>query len=299
MNIKPFFLYMVTTLLTVLLTGCSGDGGGAAAAAAAGVYSYSCDGTTSYQKSTTRETRTVSGATTTIIHLHGKAGFATSTSQAQFYDGLKASGYNLIALQMPWSGTNWDGTLCEGLNYLSTVVEEEHTAGRKVIVSGHSMGGMHTMIYAITSNRSNNIQGVILLAPGHMLHQSNKMLTATADDVTLAKNLIASGSGDTLNTFNTYNNGQERPLTSTARYYLSYHDPDTYPNVNSILPAIKLPVLWLAGQDDSLTTTYNMVSLAAQITSSNSLYKVVAGDHQGMLYNAATPAVSWLKSLGY
>ncbi len=238
------------------------------------------------------------GASTTVIFMHGKTGHPATEFQTQYYDELQTAGYNLIALQMPWSGTEWDGTLCEGLNYLGSVVDTERAAGRNVIVSGHSMGGMHAMAYIVTSSRA-DIQGVILLAPGHMLHRSNRMRTATADDVTRAKSAVANGSGDALDTYSTYNNGATQPLTTTARYYLSYHDPDTYPNVSSILPAIDLPVLWLAGVDDRLTTVYDMASQANQITSSNSQYQVITGGHQDMLDHAASPVSNWLSSLGY
>ena len=110
--------------------------------------------------------------------------------------------------------------------------------------------------------------------------------------------MVVNGNGDDLNTFDTLNPGAVIQITASANDYLSYHALYQYPDINDVLLSIKLPVVWLAGIDDPLTTFYDMPALFNRITSQNSKYEVVNGDHLSMVSNSETPIVVWLHSLG-
>ena len=73
---------------------------------------------------------------------------------------------------------------------------------------------------------------------------------------------------------------------------------DQYPDINDVLPVISVPVLWLAGDLDPITTGYDMATLFTRITSVDSEYQVASGDHKGMVANSEAPIINWLASLG-
>ena len=54
----------------------------------------------------------------------------------------------------------------------------------------------------------------------------------------------------------------------------------------------------LAGADDPLTNLYDMPALSSRITSPNSIYQAVGGDHLGMVSNSAAAIVLWMPLLG-
>ena len=62
--------------------------------------------------------------------------------------------------------------------------------------------------------------------------------------------------------------------------------------------AVAILDVWLAGEDDELTDLYNMSILASRITSPNTDYQLVPGDHISMVPDAGTPASTWLITLG-
>jgi pimeloyl-ACP methyl ester carboxylesterase len=250
----------------------------------------------------------VAPATTSVIILHGKTASPLDPNLASLYTELTDAGHDVIAPYLPWRDTNWDGSMCEVMNYINLLVKQEAAKGHAVVVAGHSMGGAHALIYAITSP-VDAVKAIVVMAPGHFPQLELPRLIlfdpATAAGITssinTAEDMVTNGDGDQLNTFDTLIPDLDNPLltiSSTAYDYLSYHDLDQYPDVNDVLPPIRLPVLWLAGEDDQLTTLYNMVVLAGQITSPGSGYQLVNGNHIDMVSNSGTPIQAWLTSLG-
>lgn len=236
-------------------------------------------------------------ATTSVIVMHGKTGSPLNEHLRPLYTDLSNADYDVIAPYMPWSGLDWDGSMCEAMSYINSLAAQESAKGNNVIIAGHSMGGAHALIYSVTTF-TNEVKAIIAMAPGHFPHLSKTMQEVTASSIILAESMVASGNGDSLATFDILLTGETIQITASANDYLSYHALDQYPNVNDILPAITLPVLWLAGENDPLTTSINMVDLSSQITSQNSDYLVVSGDHKTMISSSAEPIDAWLSSLG-
>ena len=245
-------------------------------------------------------------AKATVIVMHGKAGSPLYLSPLS--TGLANAGYDVIAPYMPWSGLVWDGSMCEAMNYIDELAAQEAVKGNAVIIAGHSMGGAHSLIYAATSPAA-EVKVIVTLAPGHFPHLELPLLTvfdpSTAASITSsiarAEDMVANGSGDQLDTFDTLIPDLNNPLlqiSATANDYLSYHALYQYPDINDVLPSVKLPVLWLAGADDPLTDFYDMPALFSRITSQKSKYEVVSGDHLDMVSNSAARIVVWISSLG-
>ena len=236
-------------------------------------------------------------ATTSVIVMHGKTASPLSTHLLPLYTDLSNAGYDVIAPYMPWNGLDWDGSMCEAMNYINSLAAQEGAKGNSVIIAGHSMGGAHALIYGVTAP-TNEVKAIITMAPGHFPHLSDLMQTVTAPSIALADSMVASGNGGSLATFDILLTGETVQITASANDYLSYHALDQYPDVNDVLPAITLPVLWLAGEDDPLTISINMAALSSQIVSQNSDYVVVSGDHKTMVSSSGSPIDAWLSSLG-
>jgi pimeloyl-ACP methyl ester carboxylesterase len=214
-----------------------------------------------------------------------------------FYTDMAAQGYDVIAPYMPWSSTTWDGSLCEAMAYLDQLAETEIAQGKEVVVVGHSMGGVHALIYGATEPPT-GVRAIVPIAPGHMPHQSSVFQRTIAPDISRAKSMEANGQGDAYDSFVTLNSGAQVTLNTTPNIYLSYHDLDEFPDILGVLPRINLPVLWFAGDADNLTAVYGMANLASKIDSANSSYQLLSGNHLGVVANTPTPLGTWLTSLG-
>ena len=240
----------------------------------------------------------VDDTNTTVILMHGKTGSPASPFLASFQTDMADKGYKVVAPVMPWSTNRWEGTLCEGMAYITQLAEFEITAGREVVIAGHSMGGVYALIYGVTQPGS-AVKALVTIAPGHMMHVSNLLQTTTADDVQRAKNMVSNGEGDIVrNDFVTLNNGSPIIITTTANRYLTYHDLEVVPNLNFVLPGITQPVLWFAGDTDPLTTLEGMEALAATITSTGSEYQLLSAGHLDVVALTPDPLDIWLVGLG-
>jgi pimeloyl-ACP methyl ester carboxylesterase len=246
--------------------------------------------------------------TTSVIMLHGKTASPLDAYLTTFYTALSDAGYDVVAPYLPWHDASWDGSMCEVMNYIDLLVQQEAARGQAVIIAGHSMGAAHALIYAVTSPAT-EVKAIVVLAPGHFPQLEMPLLTVyfpiVADSINSsiarAQSMVDSGIGDTSDTFETLFpdlNNPLLPISATANDYLSYHALDQYPDVNNVLPPIKLPVLWLAGADDELTDLYNMAILASRISSPISDYQLVPGDHISMVSSTGTSVSNWLSALG-
>ena len=271
-------------------------------------YSVDCSSFATYAPTTIPVITLSTGAaaTTTVIVMHGKA--VSPLYLLSLYTELSNADYDVVAPYMPWSDTTWDGSMCEAMNYIDSLVAQEAAKGNNVIIAGHSMGGAHSLIYAATAPAA-EVKGIIALAPGHFPHLELPLLAVLdpgtaamiTSSITKAEDMVTNGNGDVLDTFYTLIPDLDNPLlqiSATANHYLSYHALYQYPDINDVLPVIKLPVLWLAGADDPLTTFYDMAALSSQITNQNSRYEEVIGDHLTMVLNSGMPMIAWLPSLG-
>ena len=289
--------YLGWGILVAFLSACGG--GSSSGSGSSPVFSLDCSTATAYSPvSAPQLTPSTNGtATTTLIVMHGKTGSPYGSHLQSFYADMAAQGYDVIAPYMPWSGTSWDGTVCEAMAYLDQLANAEIALGKDVVVVGHSMGGVHALIYGATDPPA-GVRAIVPIAPGHMPHLSTGFQNRVAADVTRATSLVGSGSGNVPDSFITPNGGISVTLFTSPNIYLSYHALDQFPNMHAVLPKIDLPVLWFAGDADNITTVYNMAGLATEITSADSEYQLISGTHLGVVANTPTPLGTWLGGLG-
>lgn len=231
----------------------------------------------------------------TIILMHGKTGTPYSNNIQPYQEELPSHGYKVIFPYMPYSTSNWSGTLCEGMNYIDTLVESEKALGNNVIIAGHSMGGVHSLIYK-TTNPDPIVKGFIVSAPGHMPDISNTMKNATKDSIDLA-NTLMNNNDTSINSFITINNGQSITITATAKSYLSYHDTEQWPPITEVVKEMSLPTIWFDGEDDPLMDWTKRNTVIDSISSSNFKYKILEGDHTTVIPNEIDEITSWIDGL--
>ncbi len=231
-----------------------------------------------------------------FIAIHGKGTPVNHPRLTSLYTSLLDNGYETIALEMPWS-TNWSGTFEEGLALIDATINNVIASGRKPILIGHSLGAAASLIY-VGKNPNNKLLGVIAIAPGHMLHNSNKMQKVTASSVEKAKTLISESKGNVRSSFKELNNGKIRNVTMSAEAYKSYYDTDSFPNVEMLLGDINTPTLWIAGKSDRLTKVYSMSVLFTELAqNSKNKYVLVDGNHTDVVQNSSGTVINWVSGL--
>ena len=287
-------------ILIALVSACGGGGGNDGGGDSPGIaFTLDCSAVPAYNPANPpRITSSTAGsANTTLVVLHGKSGSPSANHLQTFYTDMAGKGYDVIAPYMPWSGTTWDGNVCEAMTYIDQLAQAEIDQGKDVVVVGHSMGAVHALIYGATEPPS-GVQAIVPIAPGHMPHQSTGFQIAVADEINRANSLVANNQGYQYYDFDTPNNGNPITISTTPNIYLSYHALDQFPDMRGVLPIIDLPVLWIAGTEDNLTNVYNMAGLAAEINSADSGYRLLSGTHLGVVANAPNSIEAWLTGLG-
>lgn len=231
-----------------------------------------------------------------VISLHGKEKGRTHSGNLAFAALLARAGYTVYTPQMPWY--DYSAPVSTAFIFLDALVEKIAPAGQKVIIAGHSQGAPYAFFYTTAHKASPRVAGVILLAPGHLVHRSQKIQEATASDVALAKQLVAEGRGDELRRFADFNQGGGKDLkhtTTTARIYLTYFDPETSLNFLELITQARLPILWVDGEQDTLAQRMDYAGIYATARKyPQNRYVTVRGGHVGMWENAAVPAIEWL-----
>ena len=287
-------------LLALFLAGCGSDSGPVTVAPPS--FNLQCDLTKAYTPRADPVVSVASGtATTTVIAMHGKNGGPEVAHMNTLAMDLNAQGYDVIRPYMPWATLSWDGSLCDSMSYINKLIVDEQAKGNKVILLGHSLAGVVTVHYGAQDN-ARQPDGFVIVAPGHFVPNSIFLAGEHADSINKAKTLIQNGNGDVNDTFETYNGGLVS-ITTTANIYLSFHgndqSSDQFPDIKVSIPRVVTPSLWLAGDQDSLTsvadTTLGIIPKAKE--NSAYTYKVIVGDHFSVMENVTTELDSWFQAL--
>jgi pimeloyl-ACP methyl ester carboxylesterase len=217
------------------------------------------------------------------------------------YSKLNDAGYQVIAPRMPWAGEHWTGTVSQAMEVIDAAVDLAAKSGRKVVVGGHSYGGMAAILYR-PANPPASVAGRFMLAPAGMIDLSRKSQEAVAPAVAQAKQMIAEGRSQESARFAVTNVGKGNrvftdTLIATPEVMLSYHDVATFPGTRDALARIRQPVFWAVGEGDPIP--YNRRPLFELIPAdAMSVYLELPGGHVDMLGQAAEPLVNWLGKLG-
>jgi pimeloyl-ACP methyl ester carboxylesterase len=194
-----------------------------------------------------------------------------------------------VGLQTPdacWSGRrSYDRPALDCLSDVDRAVGRLKADGyEQIVVAGHSMGGINTLLYA--ANRP-GLAGVIVFAPSARTGRS-----ASDPVVTMARDLVAKGQGDVRTQFPSSGN----PLFTVPRAWLSFFGPDSPLDDTKLLPRITAPLLWVAGTQDSGQRNAAERFKLAPATPLNRLL-VVKADHFATPDVALADVMAWLREL--
>jgi pimeloyl-ACP methyl ester carboxylesterase len=230
-----------------------------------------------------------------VIMMHGKMASPGTSQYPPLYSKLRKAGYSVIAPKMPWS--KFDGSHAQAIEVINAAVEEAAKSSNKIVVAGHSLGAAVTLQY-LAASPSPKVSGGVPIALGHSPHISRKLARITDSSVIEARKLAADGKGDKKKSFDDLNMGKKGSLRTTADIYLSFYDPEVFPDIEEGLSNIKVPVLWIAGRDDRLTAVYETRSLFSQIPNNpKSAYREEKGGHKDVVGKQAPLVVEWLDKL--
>ena len=236
-----------------------------------------------------------------LVFIHGKGSEPDKPDYKSLYAKLNGAGYQVIAPRMPWAGEHWSGTLSQAMEVIDAAVNLGASSGRKVLVGGHSYGGMAAILYR-PGNPPATVAGRFMLAPGGMIDLARKSQAAVAAAVARAKQMVAEGKSQETARFAVTNVGKGNQvftdtLIATPEVMLSYHDVAVFPGTRDALAQIRQPVFWAVGEGDPIPYNrkplYDLVPVDAR-----SVYLELPGGHVDMLGQAAEPLVEWLNKLG-
>ena len=227
-----------------------------------------------------------------VVLLHGKTG-----SPAQFTvlaADLEDMGFAVEAPEMCWSGRRiYDRSITACPDDVDAAIARLRADGiTRIVVAGHSLGGVGALLYGATHD---GLAGIIALAPAGDP-------PAAAKGATLAKSLAAAraaakaGNGDTVATYADVVLGRALPVTATAADFLSFFGPDSPGAMARTLPALRAPLLWVAGTRDGSQKNAGDRFRTAPAHPENRFVTVKA-DHLGTPSAAFGPMVDWLQAL--
>ena len=231
----------------------------------------------------------------TILALHGKRHGRRHDGNVDMAQRLSKAGYTVYAPEMPW-GEAYTAPLSDAFLFLDRLVELAAQKGHRVFITGHSQGAPVALAYASLYKTPDSVKGVVLLAPGHLIHESMLLMEATASSVQKARRLVAQGTKHEKHDFRDLNQGSSFGITTTPEIYLSYFDPKLFPSHIDGLQKLKVPILWIDGENDILSRNMNYAYLYKNYTKRHALnrYVVVPGGHVGMWFNTSDPIIDWL-----
>lgn len=237
-----------------------------------------------------------------VVVLHGKSpGSAMDPSIDSVISKLQAAGAVTAKPDMPWSKTRYlDKPLAGAVAEIGDQVQALRAKGAtRIALAGHSMGCPAAMAYAA---QKGGVDALILLAPGHVpqRYYASKQTSIVRDSVDQAREMVAKGEGDKLNVpFADINQGNRRPVFTSANIYLSYFDPNG--DGEMAVTAARVPantaVLWVVGRDDSMINAGRAYVFDKLPANPKSQYLEVDASHLTTPAVAADAVLQWLGGL--
>lgn len=241
-----------------------------------------------------------------VIVMHGKNFPAEGVLNrfTQWGDWLAREGFRVYMPVMPWSA-RWDGTHEDATSAIDALVELAAKDGKKVVVGGHSMGAMFTILYR-SSALPPSVIGKYVSAPGHMLDMiaSNSSFWSDINpSLDRAKSLEAAGKGKERVQFGGRNTSGSQNITEsyemTPEVYLSWHDPKRLPSHTRALKETSVPVLWTVGGNDPLVqNNASESSFRMMPPNPKSSFFLLGGENHSTSFRASNDKLlPWLRSL--
>jgi pimeloyl-ACP methyl ester carboxylesterase len=231
-----------------------------------------------------------------IVLLHGKSSRPDASHLEEFRSDMENKGYRIVNPVMTWSDEKRTGTFDQSLEIIEDSVKLAAKGGKKVVVAGHSMGATFALIYAAGATNP-AVVGILALAPGHMPTIPKKLQRVTASSVAQAREMMLNGQGKEELDVVDFNKGQKEKFTTTAEYYATHYDPETFPDIYNVLSKVQLPVLWISGANDRLTHIFDYEDMFANHQHPKSVYKELDGKHISVVPNSVDEVDAWVAIL--
>jgi pimeloyl-ACP methyl ester carboxylesterase len=220
-----------------------------------------------------------------VVMMHGNANWGGQFEP--MVPIMKEAGYGFEAPDMCWADVRkYDHTAEECMADVDKAIAKLKAAGYdQIVVGGHSMGGINTLLYAANQK---GLAGIIVFAP------SSKPSRDNSDPmVAFARKLVAAGQGDKRVDFPT---SGINSLYVAPKNFLSFFGPESPLYDSELLPKISAPILWVAGTDDpgqrDAAERYKLAPPAPL-----NRFIVVKADHFGTPDVATPDMVAWLNEL--
>ncbi len=227
-----------------------------------------------------------------IVLLHGKTGGPGQFTQLA--RDLTEMGYLVETPELCWSARRiYDRSFTGCFDDIDAAVALLRDDGAEgIIVAGHSLGGVGALAYGATHD---GLAGIIALAPAGDPVSFGK-IGVIAKSVKKARAAVAAGNGDVVDTFYDFVLGKALPVKATAGDFISFFGPDSPGVMTRTLPALKAPLLWVAGTKDSSQRTAPALFRTAPEDARSRFVTVNAG-HLGTPSAAFDAILDWLDAL--
>ena len=227
-----------------------------------------------------------------IVLLHGKTGMPSQFTVLAA--DLQDLGFPVETPEMCWSARRiYDRSFTDCMKDVDAAIDRLKADGiTRIVVAGHSLGGIGALGYGATHD---GLAGIIALAPDGDPTAWGRIPTI-AKSLKTARAAVAAGNGDTVATYRDVVLGRAYPVEATAADFISFFGPDSPGALSRTLPALKAPLLWVAGTRDS--GQRNAKALFARVPNSplNRFVNVKAG-HMGTPAAAFDAMYKWLSEL--
>ncbi len=231
-----------------------------------------------------------------VVFLHGKRGNPSLDHNSKFINKMRDAGYDVVAPIMPWSQKRgYEGTREQGLEVVDEAVK---LLGKsKVVVVGHSMGGMAALQYGARGVPSNVI-GLVSVAAGHDPNNSGRIRNLTESAAESACVAMKSGKGADKGQYPEMNTGKEYSIDATAEYYCTYYSVNEYPDSLQIAEEIQTPTFILSGSKDRLTQVYSHEGIHFSLPENDlNQHETLPGKHKSVLFKNVDSVTGWIEKL--
>jgi pimeloyl-ACP methyl ester carboxylesterase len=214
-----------------------------------------------------------------IVLIHGKAGNMQMLSRLA--SALSAEGAIVVVPRMSWTSSyrSYDQTMDEIAGHVAAV---RGKGAARIALLGQSLGANVALGYGA---RRDGVAAIVAISPGH---QPDRFAARTADSLSRAKQLVASGRGGETGTFTDVNQGKEFTIQTTAAAYVSFFDPGGPALMSHNASQLRgAQLLWVVGTGDP----------NARAVARGGRTMTVEGHHMNAAIVATPQIVDWLKSI--
>ncbi len=200
--------------------------------------------------------------------------------------------------EMPWSSNRlYDKSVKDAVNQVNAAFTELKKQGaQKLIIAGHSKGGVFALYYAST----HPVDGLIAIAPGANV-AAKKFKKKLGASVNKAKKMVKKGNGNKVATFKDIEGSRGvTDLKAPAASYYSWFEHEGA--MNSTLSAKKInkdkPILWIVPTNDYKGLKKINTKLFNQFPSNkNTKFYKPSSNHKKAPIDSADEIIKWVSKV--